>query len=237
MLFILGTVSGIVSGVFVEPYLTPTTNAAQYLTSISEGGMQVMVGAFLVFTMGISLALIPVFMYPVLKRYNEPLAIAYLVFRGALEFVMYLALMGVLLTILAVSRDSVFADTTTGAFDSILVLVAGYEVVYYVLLTLVFAIGALIFYFALYRTELVPRWLAGWGLLAALLWLSWGVAGVFGLFDPAATLRIGISLPTESVFALPIALQEMVMAVWLIVRGFNQSVIESLDVAETAPVR
>lgn len=237
VLFVLGTVSGILSGLFVEPYLTPTTNAAQYLSSISAGGMQVMLGAFLVFTMGLSLALIPVLMYPILKRYSEPLAITYLVFRGALEFVMYLALMGILLTILVISRGAVPSDTATGAYDAVLALVAGYEVIYYVLLTIVFALGALAFYVALYRTELVPRWLAGWGLLAALLWLSWGVTGVFGLFDPAATLRIGVAVPTETVFALPIALQEMVMAIWLIVKGFDRSTIESLDSVGTTPVR
>lgn len=232
LLFIIGTVSGIVSGAFVDPYLTPTADAAQYLTQLADGGMALMIGAFLVFTMGLSLALIPVLMYPILKRYSEPLAIGYLVFRGALEFVMYLALIGILLTILAVSQGSVSAGATvTGAYDSILMLVAGYDVVYFVLLTIIFALGALIFYVALYRTRLIPRWLAGWGLLAALLWLAWGVAGVFGVFDPASTLQVGISIPTETVFALPIALQEMVMAIWLIVRGFNRSAIDSPQLA------
>lgn len=229
VLFILGTVAGIASGVFVEPFLTPDANATQYLSRLSAGGMQMMLGAALVFVMGISLALIPVLMYPILRRYSEPFAIGYLIFRGALEFVLYLALMGILLTILALSNGTVAGGTaTTGAYNAVIALLTGYEVVYFVLLTIVFAVGAFLLYVPLYRTELIPRWLAAWGLLAAILWLAWGVSGLFGLVDPASTLQVGVALPIESAFALPIALQEIVLAIWLIVRGFDRSALDAL---------
>jgi len=92
-------------------------------------------------------------------------------------------------------------------------------------LEIVFPLGALMFYYVLYQSKIIPRWISGWGLAAALLWLPVGLFGVFHLIDPMST--------TQVVLSLPIGLQEMVMAVWLIAKGFNPSAIASLS-AKTA---
>jgi Domain of unknown function (DUF4386) len=93
-----------------------------------------------------------------------------------------------------------------------------------VALTIVFALGAVMFYYVLFRARLVPRWLSGWGLLAALLWASAGVLGLFGLVDTRSMVQIAM--------ALPIASQEMVLAVWLIFGGFN---VKRFDASATGP--
>jgi len=87
-------------------------------------------------------------------------------------------------------------------------------------LAIVFILGALMFYSVLYQSKLVPRWLSGWGLLAA---IPYFVSGVFGLF----------SLPNPMSMVLPMALQEMVLAIWLVVRGFDASPVNvgSVEVA------
>lgn len=76
----------------------------------------------------------------------------------------------------------------------------------------VFAIGAVMLYYLLFRGRLVPRWLSLWGLLAAPLFL---VASLSLLWtgDPNSALA-------DVLFA-PLALQELVLAVWLIVKGFD----------------
>ncbi len=51
--------------------------------------------------------------------------------------------------------------------------------------------------------------------------LAAGLFGMFGLISPMSTTRI--------VMVVPLALQEMVLAVWLIVKGFNSSAIASLS--------
>jgi uncharacterized protein DUF4386 len=83
------------------------------------------------------------------------------------------------------------------------------------------------FYTVLYQSKLIPRWISGWGLAAALLWLAVGLLGLFHLIAPMSTIQV--------ILSLPIALQEMVMAIWLIARGFNLSPIidnvESFQVA------
>jgi len=49
--------------------------------------------------------------------------------------------------------------------------------------------------------------------------LAAGVLPMFGLVDPFSTISI--------LLGLPLALNEMVLAVWLIVKGFNSSAIDS----------
>ena len=94
-------------------------------------------------------------------------------------------------------------------------------------LTIVFILGALMYYYALFRAKLVPRWLSGWGLLAAVPYFISGMLGLFALLSPMSTLQM--------VLVLPLAVQEMVLAVWLIVKGFNLSpVIDNVGPVQVA---
>jgi hypothetical protein len=78
-----------------------------------------------------------------------------------------------------------------------------------------FAVGALVFYSVLYRSRLVPRWLSAWGFAAAVILL-------IGTLLPELGLLAGLSgAALELVFVLPIPLNEIVLAIWLIVKGFN----------------
>ena len=82
----------------------------------------------------------------------------------------------------------------------------------------VFAIGAVMLYYLLFQSRLVPRWLSLWGLVGAPLFL---VASLSFLWtgDPNSTLA--------TMLFVPIVLQEMVMAVWLIVKGFDPAALAS----------
>ena len=69
------------------------------------------------------------------------------------------------------------------------------------------------FYAVLYRSRLVPRWISVWGLAALVPYLAAEFLAVFALLDPMSS--------TASLLYIPLAVQEMVLAVWLIVKGFN----------------
>ncbi len=71
------------------------------------------------------------------------------------------------------------------------------------------------FYGLLFRSKLLPRWLSGWGLIAAIPYLAAGVSATFRLVEPMSTVRVAAMLP--------LALQEIVLAVWLIAKGFNSN--------------
>jgi len=81
----------------------------------------------------------------------------------------------------------------------------------------VFALTPLILNYLLFKSKLVPRFISVWGLIGAILLLAEGLLGMFGV-GPKSEI---------SIFSLIILVQEMVFAVWLIVKGFNPSAIVS----------
>ena len=82
-----------------------------------------------------------------------------------------------------------------------------------------YGFGALMFNYLLYQSKLIPRWLSVWGLIGATLLLAMGLLRMFG---NSVTVR------ERAVFlAIPLILNELVLAVWLIVKGFNSSSIAS----------
>ena len=162
------------------------------------------IGALLVLLAGFALAMVPVVFWPVGKRYNETLAMGYVVFRGAIETVIYIvgALGWLLLIALSKEPDAApLAGSVRSAETAIWEQVGVFP----------FVLGALMFYVLLYQSRLVPRWLSAWGLVGAALYI---VAPLGSMFE----LSLGF-------FMAPLALQEMVMAVWLIAKGFNPSAI------------
>jgi hypothetical protein len=216
VLYIIGTVAGILSFVLTGPVL----GGSDVLVNVSAHEIQIIAGALFVLIMGFALALVPVMMFPILKKYNEALALGYVVFRGALETVIYIIMAITWLFLIPVSQEYVKAGTPDASYFQTLgaVLLKGHESIDPIL-AIVFCLGALIFYYVLYQTTLIPRWLSGWGLAAIIVWLLAGLSAMFHLIEPASAIY--------NVLALPIGLQEMVMAVWLIVKGFNPSAIAS----------
>ena len=221
VLFIIGTVAGILSVVFSTSIL----DGSDFLIKIPANENQFMIAALFVLTMGLALALVPVMLFPIFKKYNEAMALGYVVFRGALETVMYIVLAISWLFLIPVSQEYVKTGTPDASYFQTLgaVLLKGHDLIGPVQ-TIVFCLGALIFYYLLYQTNLIPRWLSGWGLIAIIPYLAAGLLVLFGFFGPLSTSGI--------VLDFPLALQEMVMAVWLIVKGFNQSAIASLSALE-----
>ena len=80
--------------------------------------------------------------------------------------------------------------------------------------TIVFIIGAGMFYTLLWRARLVPRWLSGWGLIGAIPYVVSPLLALFGVIESGSSVQVGLYMP--------LALQEMVLAVYLIVKGFRE---------------
>jgi energy-converting hydrogenase Eha subunit C len=162
--------------------------------------------------MGLALAMVPALMFPILKRHSEPLAIGYVIFRGALETFTYIALAMCWLLLVVVARQ--YADSAAAVasqWSSLGTLLLKAQDPISAVTEIVFSLGALMFYCLLYQARLIPRWISGWGIVAAILYLA---AGILAMFGSPMDILMMVMLP-----------QEMVMAVWLIAKGFNPSAI------------
>lgn len=220
VLFIIGTVAGILSGVVTGPVL----GASDYLVQVAANESSIVLGAILVLVMGFPLAMIPVMMFPVFRKYSEPLALGAVVFRGVLEAVTYMVIAICWLMFIPLGQDFVNA----GAADAATLQAMGAftkQAVYWTehILALVFTIGALMLYWLFYRTKLIPGWLSLWGLIGAVLYFA---APIFNMFDPLhPALSLGVKWGN---LMAPLAIQEMVFALWMIIKGFNHSALERL---------
>jgi Domain of unknown function (DUF4386) len=220
VLFITATVANLLSTSLTRSLVT----APDYLRSLSASGNHVLVGALLALIAALASASIAMALYPVLRHYNEGLALGSVGFR-LIEAVFYLVDIVGLLSLLALSQAFVKAGAPGDPyFQTISTLIqAAREWVNFVLAVSAFSLGALLYYVVIYQSKLIPRWLAGWGVLGAACSLGAAITMLFGLAP--------YSLPML-VLVLPIAVQEMVLAIWLIVRGFNPSAIASSGHAE-----
>jgi MFS family permease len=219
VLFIIATVVGPILATLVTPVLTGT----DYLARVSAHTNQMAGGALLYLISAFAGAGIAIAMYPVMKRANAGLALGSVVFR-TLEAVFYMVEVVCLLSLLTLGQQF----TTAGAADRTSLqaignlLVSGRDQAALVAV-FAFCLGAFMYYYLFFQSRLIPRWLSGFGIVAIILMM---VACVLALFS-------GNRITSYLTLAAPIAVQEMVLAVWLIVKGFNPSAVASLS-AKTA---
>lgn len=207
VLFIVASVAAIVGGSLLLPLDEP-----DYLVETAASQGQIVSGVLIELILVLSVVAIAVMFYPVLKRQNEGLALGYVGAR-TLEGVLLLAASVTSLFVLSLSQDY-GAAATTGVEPLGDTLLAMRDWTYLLGSLVVFGVTALLLNSLLYRSRFVPVWLSIWGLLGGALILAEGLIQVYG------TELSGV---TQGVFAAPIAIQEMVLAVWLIIKGFDTS--------------
>ncbi|MFX0183480.1 MAG: DUF4386 domain-containing protein [Candidatus Hodarchaeota archaeon] len=218
VLFITATGAAIVSGAFLLPIL----EATDYLSKISANETQVMIGALFYFIMAAAGAGIAIPMYPILKQHNEALALGSVGFRIIEGGIFMVGVMCVLLLV-PLSQEFVDAGATADSYFQAIgeLLLTGYTIDQAVVPgVFAFSIGALMYYYIFYQSKLVPRWLSVWGLIGITLGIVNGLLDIFGGIDETISMLLD----------LPIFVNEMVLAVWLIVKGFNSSAIISESV-------
>ena len=214
-LFITATGSIILSVVLLEPVV----DAPDFLTQASVSEARVAAGVLLELVNNIAVVGIAVVMYPVLKPFSERLALGYVAARS-IESVLFTIGTGHLLTLLFVSQEFVAAGAPPVSHFHTLggMLLAGHSLENAsggaALGFIAVALGTLTLNYVLYRARLVPRWISTFGLLAGASLLAARVMAISGL---------GLSPATVTILDAPIFLEEMVVAVWLIVKGFDAS--------------
>lgn len=198
-LFIVATVAAIVGGSLLLP-----VDEGRGLAEVAGADAQVVTGALLEILMVYAVLGIAVLFFPVLRGQDEGLALGYVAARTMEAVLLLVAASGALVVVAASRGAGVGLDVET--------VLAVREATYLLGSLVALGVGGLVLYWLLYRSGLVPTWLSLWGLVAAAMILGRGVVEVYG---------IELSGLAQGILAAPIALNEMVLAVWLIVRGFT----------------
>ena len=217
VLFITATVAGILSAVFSGSIL----DAPDYLIKVSANESQVIIGALFVLIMAFAVAGIAIWLYPVIRKHNEALALGSVGFR-IIEGVLFIVGVISLLSLVTLSQEYVKAGAPDASYfqTSGTLLLAARDWAG-VLGSFAFILGALMYYYIFYQSKLIPRWLSVWGLIGVPFWIAAELLLMFGLIESFSTYAVLLDLP--------IGVNEMVLAVWLIVKGFNSSAIASLS--------
>jgi len=222
VLFIIGTVSGVLGAVIGKPIL----DAPDYLIKMSANEGQMLIFALLVFVMGVACAGIGLALYPILKKYNEGLAIGAVGFRiieGVGDIVCAISV----IALLALSQEFVKAGAPDSSYfqTAAVVINAGRDWLSHGAMLLCWVIGAFMYYSLFYQYRLIPRWLSVWGLVGITLTTIGSVLVMLHVIPGFGTVQMVLNL---SIFP-----QEMVLAVWLIAKGINPSAVASMA-AKTA---
>ncbi|MEP7137196.1 MAG: DUF4386 domain-containing protein [Chloroflexota bacterium] len=212
VIFIIATVAALLAA-GVDPILTGT----DYLTQVSANANQVATDALFYLIAAFTSVGIAIAMYPIMKGSNATLAFGSVVFR-TIEAVFYMVAVVSLLSLVTLSHQITSAGTADrSSLQAVGDLLLSLRTHATLAAVFAFSLGAFMYYYLFFQSRQIPRWLSGWGIVATILMMTACVLSLFS--DNPITGYI--------LLVLPIALQEMVLAVWLIAKGFNPSAIVS----------
>jgi len=191
------------------------------LAKLAANGNRVVLAALIEFVWAATGAGIAIALFPVLRKHNRAVALGSVAARTVSAVFVLVATLG-LLVLFRLSSEVVAAGSAgLPSADTLAnLLLATREWANGLIGPLAFALGAFMYYCLLYKARLIPRWLSGWGIVGIGLGV---VATVYAGF----TQDFGLAT-VNTMLNIPIGLQEMVLAVWLIVKGFNPSTVPSI---------
>jgi hypothetical protein len=222
-LYFLGTVFGVLGAVIGGEVLTSLISGkplagVDMLGLVAANSSRLTGGAFLTLMMGISLVAMTAFLYPVIRKASEELAMGMVLFRGALEGTFYFASTLSILTLVAVGNEYSATGANSAVLQSIGNILYQFESLKAPVSSIIFLIGATFIYLTFYRTRLIPRWLSVWGFIAVVTSMASALLNFFHMDTSIGFYLEMVMFP-----------QEIAMALWLIVKGFNPSAIAALS--------
>jgi hypothetical protein len=212
VLFIACTASSLLSLLFLG-----SLNAPNYLVNVAANEKLVLIGILVQSIWALTCIGIPVMLFPILKKHNEALALGFFSLRFIEGSSIFLAIV-CQLSLLTLSKEFIKGGLEVSNYlASGTLLHAARDWAFWVGPSISFALSALVLNFTLYQSKIVSKWLSVWGLVGAIIYIPAELLGLFGI-DQFLFL------------AVPLAIQEMALAIWLIVKGFNSSAISSESV-------
>lgn len=205
-----------------EAIYKPPLTAPDALETAALSADRIRLGIMIEFSCVLAIPLVAIALYPVLRRVSSALAVGYVAFR-LFEAAIFASMEIDKMIVLALSEAYLATPGANAATLNVLIaaLIGGeaFSGVSGAIYNLGFITGMLMLNWMLWTSRLVPRWLAAWGLVSAVVL---GALALAALFVPIPDL-VAVAL------IAPLAVQEMVLAVWWIVKGFDTAALARLE--------
>lgn len=210
--FITAILTSLLGGGLIESILSEP----DYLAILPAKATQLNIGIYLELVTGIAVVGIVVMLFPILKQHNKHLSLVFIISR-IIESIFCILCAIVPILLLSLSREAIKSEnlntphiqTVSNLLISTRLHMTG------LLIPLFFSLGAASFYYILYHTKLLPRFISVWGGIAVILVL------IVNLFKPDNSMALFL--------ALPIILNEIFLGIWLFFKGFKQSYKNSIS--------
>lgn len=206
---ITGMIAGILS-------VAPAVDTAEYLSKTAENTNQVFTGIVFQFFMSLAYLGFALSLYPLIKNKNQGLALGFLCLRITASVLIIIGTT-ILASILVLSQEYVkLLPQDPANFESLgYLLKAARDLINHVFMILVLCIGNMLFYILMVKSRLIPLWLSIWGGMGAVLSIIASLLVLFGGVEIVTSEYIILNIPT--------ALQEIILAIWLIIKGFDKT--------------
>jgi len=205
--FLLQFVTSFVGGVFLKAKWFVEGNMGKTMLKIAENPALFRANILLDMFTALGVTFLGIMLYLTMRKQDENMALTamgFYIIEGAL---------------LAVSRMNAFSllrysqEYAVSAQSAELLLLGrvAYESMDFVgntLHMLAFCFGGILFYYLLYKSGVVPRWMSLWGLVTVFPMLFGTFTQIFGYTIPFA-------------FYLPYVPFELVIGIWILIRGVN----------------
>jgi len=175
--------------------------------ALDHGGSRLAWAGLLELVLAVACIGTAVVLFPVVRRQSEVAALGFVAARIVEGTLVAVGVMS-MLSLASVRR----AETATVAASDA-TLVALHDWAFLLGPGLIPAVNALCLGYVLYRSRLVPRVIPALGMLGAPLLLVSALGSLFGALDQVSALA--------GVAALPIALWEISLGLWLLLKGFE----------------
>lgn len=207
ILIILGIISGILS-------IVSSVESKDFLNEVFSNKNQVLIGAIFQFLLvpiyiGFSLVL-----YPILKEFNKTLSIGFIGFRIMAGVFQLFGIILLPILVLLSQKFLVQPNADLMLYETIgEILKLLRDLTNHLGVILATGLGNLLLYYILFKGKLIPIWISIFGITGNTLIM---IASFFLLFEVIEVVSIEYGIMT-----IPLVLQEVILAFWLIIKGFN----------------
>lgn len=215
--YISAAATSIIAVILYQPILSEQW----YATTVNGLETKVLLGVLNDLLLVTSMVGTAVMLFPYLRNWNEHLALGYLCFRFMEAVFIMIGLVGILGLIQLSSYYGTGGITADDSFIALGIGLQGFHSWTFILgPNFMLGLNTALYSYILFRTGLVPKQLALFGMVTAVMVFTGGLLEMFGV--------VGTWSTAKALIALPVGVYEMSLAAWLIGKGFHPQKLDAL---------